>query len=176
MRKPNLLNLHRLLSVSEIVFPWLVSSFSGYFGVMIGFPWMLINPCDQLFFPASLSPVKIFWVFLASVSEIDYISLDQPTSTVLTFVSGKGKVVQPMIIHKGKRVQENWVRKAPGDVWMAATNNRYVIKAKFREYGLRFAHYLRQQELNDRPDMLIIDTCRLLTVVPFDTTSTPICG
>ena len=102
--KPNLLNLHHLLSVSEVVFPWLVSSFSGYFAVTIGFPWMLINPCDQLFFPAY---VRIFWVFLASVSEIDYISLDQPTSTVLTFVSGKGKVVQLMIIHKGKRVQEN---------------------------------------------------------------------
>ena len=112
MRKPNLLNLRHLLSVSEVVFPWLVSSFSGYFAVMIGFPWMLINPCDQLFVPASLSPVRIFWVFLASVSEIDYISLDQPTSTVLTFVSGKGKVVQPMLIHKGKRVQENRVRKA----------------------------------------------------------------
>ena len=176
MRKPNLLNLRRLLSVSEVVFPWLVSSFSGYFAVMIGFPWMLINPCDQLFFPASLSPVRIFWVFLASISEIDYISLDQPTSTVLTFVSRKGKVVQLMIIHKGERVQENRVRKAPGDVRVAATNNRYVTKAKFREYGLRFAHYLRQQELNDRPHMLIIDTCRLLTVVPFDTTSTPICG
>ena len=81
-----------------------------------------------------------------------------------------------MIIHKGKRVQENWVRKAPGDVQVPATNNRYVTKAKFCEYRLRFAHYLRQQELNDRHHMLIIDTCRLLTIVPFDTTSTPICG
>ena len=84
---------------------------------------MLINPCDQLFSPVSLSPVRIFWVFLASVSEIDYISLDQPTSTVLTFVSGKGKVVPPMIIHKGERVQENQVRKAPGDVWVASIKN-----------------------------------------------------
>ena len=125
MRKPNLLNLLHLFSVSEVVFPWLVSSFSGYFAVTIGFPWMLINPCDQLFFPASLSPVRIFWVFLASISEIDYILLDQPTSTVLTFVSGGGgsTIVQPMIIHKGERVQENRVRKAPGDVWVAATKN-----------------------------------------------------
>ena len=30
--------------------------------------------------------------------------------------------------------------------------------AKFHEYGLWFAHYLRQQELNDRPHMLIVDS------------------
>ena len=75
---------------------------------------------------------------------------------MLTFVSGEGKVVPPMIIHKGKRVQEDWVRKAPGDVRVAATTRGYITKAKFHEYGLRFAHYLRQQELNDRPNMLIV--------------------
>ena len=173
--KPNLLNLLHLLSVSEVVFPWLVSSFSGYFAVTIGFPWMLINPCDQLFSPASLSSVRIFWVFLASVSEIDYILLDQPTSTVLTFVSGEGKVVPPMVIHKGKRVHENWVRKAPGDVQVASTNNQYVTKAKFHEYRLRFAHYLRQQELNDRPHMLIIHVACLL-LFPLIPLPHPICG
>ena len=76
---------------------------------------------------------------------------------MLTFVSGEVKVVPPIVFLKSNRVQENWVRKAPGDVRVAATNNRYVTKAKFCEYGLRFAHYLRQQELNDRPHMLIID-------------------
>ena len=80
------------------------------------------------------------------------------TSTVLTFVSGEGKVVPPMIIHKGKRVQENWVRKAPGDVWVAATSQGYITKTKFHKYGLRFTHYLRQQELNDRPHLLIVDS------------------
>ena len=80
------------------------------------------------------------------------------TSTVLTFVSGEGKVVPPMIIHKGERVQENWIRKTPGDVRVAATTRGYITKAKFHEYGLRFARYLRQQELNDRPHMLIVDS------------------
>ena len=55
-------------------------------------------------------------------------------------------------------MQENWVRKAPGDVWVAATTRGYITKAKFHEYGLRFACYLRQQELNDRPHMLIVDS------------------
>ena len=60
-------------------------------------------------------------------------------STVLTFVSGEGKVVPLMVIHKGERVQDNWVSKAPGD----ATTRGYITKAKFHEYGLRFAHYWR---------------------------------
>ena len=55
MMKPNFSNLLHLLSVSEVVFPWLVSSFSGYFAVTIGFPWMLINPCDQMFSSISFS-------------------------------------------------------------------------------------------------------------------------
>ena len=56
------------------------------------------------------------------------------TSTVLTFVSGEGKVVSLMIIHKGERVQENWVRKALGDVRVAATSQGYIKKARFHEY------------------------------------------
>ena len=55
-----------------------------------------------------------------------------------------------MIIHKGKRVQENWVRKAQDNVQVAATSQGCITKAKFHEYGLRFTHYLRQQELNER--------------------------
>ena len=64
------------------------------------------------------------------------------------------KVVPPMRMHKGKRVQENWVRKA----LVAATSQRYITKAKFHEYRLRFAYFLRQQELNNRPHMLIVDS------------------
>ena len=41
---------------------------------------------------------------------------------------------------------------------MAATTLGYITKAKFHEYGLRFACYLRKQELNDRPHMLIVDS------------------
>ena len=59
---------------------------------------------------------------IKKVKAYQQVSAEQgETSTVLTFVSGEGKVVPLMIIHKGKRVQENWIRKAPGDVWVAAT-------------------------------------------------------
>ena len=80
------------------------------------------------------------------------------TSTVWTLICGEGKVVPPMIIHKGERVQDNWIRKAGGDVRMAATTQAYITKVKFHEYGLSFAHYLRQHELNDRPHMFIVDS------------------
>ena len=98
-------------------------------------------------------------VAVKKVKAYQQVSAEQgETSSVLTFVSGEGKVVPPMIIHKGERVQENWIRKAPGDVRVAATTRGYITKAKFHEYGLRFARYLRQQELNDRPHMLIVDS------------------
>ena len=81
-------------------------------------------------------------------------------------------------------MQENWMRKAPGDVSVAATSRGYVTKAKFPEYGLRFVRFLRQQELNDRPHILIVDShsshlynlkaYRLLLTDPvFGTISTP---
>ena len=103
----------------------------------------------QLTIPSMVKKVKAYQQVSAEQGE---------TSTVLTFISGEGKVVPLIIIHKGERVQENWVRKAPGDVRVAATTRGYITKAKFHEYGLRFACYLRQQELNDRPHMLIVDS------------------
>ena len=71
------------------------------------------------------------------------------TSTILTFVSGAGDVVPPMVIHKGERVREQWALKAPGDVRLAATTKGYITKAKFHEYGIRFVRYLRHHGLND---------------------------
>ena len=70
-------------------------------------------------------------------------------------ISVENLIIPP---HKSEWVQENWVRKAPGDVRVAATSRGYITKAKFHEYGLRFARYLKHQDLNDRPHMLIVDS------------------
>ena len=80
------------------------------------------------------------------------------TSTILTFASAAGEMVPAMVIHKGERVQPNWLTKAPGDVRVAATTRGYITKAKFHEYGLRFVRFLRQKNLNDRPHLLIVDS------------------
>ena len=66
-------------------------------------------------------------------------------STVLNICQWGGEGSTTDGNHKGERVQDNWVSKAPGD----ATTRDYITKAKFHEYGLGFAHYWRQQELTD---------------------------
>ena len=105
------------------------------------------------------SPKERKVLALKNMKAYQQVSAEQgETSTVLTFVNGEGNVVPPMIIHKGERVQENWVRKAPGDVRVAATSRGYITKAKFHEYGLRFVRYLKHQDLNNRPHMLIVDS------------------
>ena len=65
------------------------------------------------------------------------------TSTILTFVSGVGKVIPPMVIHKGVRVQNQWTRDAPVGVRIAATSKGYITKHKFHEYGVRFIRWLK---------------------------------
>ena len=80
------------------------------------------------------------------------------TSTVLTFVSGAGEVVPPMVIHKGDYVPNNWTRKAPGNVRVVATSKGYITKAKFHEYGGRFVAHLKRNGLLGIPHMLICDS------------------
>ena len=51
------------------------------------------------------------------------------TSTVLSFVSARGKVCPPLVIHKGQQVQEMWHMKAPGDILLSATMKGYITKS-----------------------------------------------
>ena len=65
------------------------------------------------------------------------------TSTILTFVSGVGRVVPPIVIHKGEQVQEPWTQDAPVGKRIATTSKGYITKQKFHEYGTQFARYLK---------------------------------
>ena len=80
------------------------------------------------------------------------------TSTILSFVSGVGNVVPPMVIHRGERVQEPWTRDAPVGVRVAATSKGYITKHKFHEYGARFVRWLKTHKMLDRPHLLIVDS------------------
>ena len=62
-----------------------------------------------------------------------------------------------MVIHKGNYVQDNWTRKAPGNVQVAATSKGYITKAKFHEYDGWFVAHLKQNGLLGIPHMLICD-------------------
>ena len=55
------------------------------------------------------------------------------TSTILTFARGVSRMVPPMVIHKGKRVQEPWTQDAPVGVHIATTSKGYITKQKFHE-------------------------------------------
>ena len=80
------------------------------------------------------------------------------TSTILTFVSGVSRVVPPMVIHKGERVQEPWTRDVPVGVHITATSKGYITRQKFHEYGARFVRYLKTHKIIDRPHLLIVDS------------------
>ena len=80
------------------------------------------------------------------------------TSTILTFVSGVGRVVPPMVIHKGERVQEPWTYDAPVGVHITTTSKGYITQQKFHEYGAWFVRYLKTHRILDRFHLLIVDS------------------
>ena len=80
------------------------------------------------------------------------------TSTILTFISGVGNVVPPMVIHRGEQVQEPWTRHVPVGVHVAAMSKGYITKQKFHEYGAHFVRWLKTHKMLDRPYLLIVDS------------------
>ena len=80
------------------------------------------------------------------------------TSTILSFVSGVGKVCPPMVIHHGQCVQQYWMTDAPVRWHVAAMTKGYIMKHKFHEYGIRFVWYLKTHGLLDCPHLLIVDS------------------
>ena len=79
-------------------------------------------------------------------------------STILTFISGVGNVVPPMVIHRGERVQEPWTQHASVGVCVAAMLKGYITKQKFHEYGAHFVRWLKTHKMLDRPHLLILDS------------------
>ena len=79
------------------------------------------------------------------------------TSTILSFVSTRGKVCLPLVIHKGQRVQETWRMKAPGDILLSATTKGYITKSRFHQYGVHFIKFLKHEGLANRKKLLIVN-------------------
>ena len=79
------------------------------------------------------------------------------TSTILSFVSARGKVCPPLVIHKGQRIQETWRMKAPGDILLSATTKGYITKSHFHQYGVHFIKFLKHEVLANRKNLLIVD-------------------
>ena len=79
------------------------------------------------------------------------------TSTILSFVSTRGKVCPPLVIHKDQQVQKMWHMKAPGDILLSATMKGYITKSHFHQYGVHFIKFLKHEGLANRKNLLIID-------------------
>ena len=95
--------------------------------------------------------VKHIWTFQQVSSE------QGETSTVLSFVSARGKVCPPLVIHKGQWVQETWCMKAPGDILLSATMKGYITKSHFHQYGVHFIKFLKHEGLANQKNLLIVD-------------------
>ena len=79
------------------------------------------------------------------------------TSTVLALANAIGQVCLPVIVHKGKRVQDSWLQNKPVGVMVHASENGWNNKEIFLEYATRWVHYLKSWKLLDRPHLLLLD-------------------
>ena len=77
------------------------------------------------------------------------------TSTVLTFANACGQVMPPLIIHKGKKVNETWTYGASPDVMVHASAKGYINKAIFYKYAIKWVSSLHCHKRLDRKNLLL---------------------
>lgn len=81
------------------------------------------------------------------------------TSTALVCINAIGASPPPMIIHKGKMIGKQWRNGARHGVMVRASDNGYINKDLFTEFGRSFVDYLRSSGLMDGlPHLLILDS------------------
>ena len=81
------------------------------------------------------------------------------TSTALVCINAVGSSPPPMIIHKGKLIGKQWKNGAKHGVVVRASENGYINKDLFTEFGRSFVEYLRSSGMTDGlPHLLIMDS------------------
>ena len=80
------------------------------------------------------------------------------TTTVLTFVNAAGLNTKPVVIHKGTKVMDTWKKGKPKGTATGASENGWITKCLFYKYGKAFIEYLKQQSLNRRKNLLLMDS------------------
>lgn len=78
-------------------------------------------------------------------------------STIIAAVNAAGERMDPLIIHRGRRVPETWIRRAPKNVIVKASIKGYVTDAVFHEWGKHFIEHLRRTGELGKPHVLILD-------------------
>jgi len=81
------------------------------------------------------------------------------TSTALICINAVGVAVSPMVIHKGKLIGKQWKNGARRDVQVRASENGYITKEPFSDFGKTFVEFLTTRGLMDGvPHLLIMDS------------------
>ena len=79
------------------------------------------------------------------------------TSTILTFANACGQVMPPLVIHKGKHVNETLEYGCPPDIMLQASTKGYISKGIFYEYALKWVGWLRHNKRLDKVNLLLLD-------------------
>lgn len=79
-------------------------------------------------------------------------------STTLVFVNAVGEYIPPMVIHKGKRINQDWYEDKPREVMLRVSPTGYIKKDLFWHYGVRFTLWLNQKGRLNKPQVLLLDS------------------
>ena len=83
------------------------------------------------------------------------------TSTVLTFVNAAGMHTKPIIIHRGAKVSEAWKTDMPPGYSIAASENGWINKRIFYQYGKVLVKYMKDRGLLEdktKKHLLLMDS------------------
>lgn len=80
------------------------------------------------------------------------------TSTALIAINAVGQSPPPMIIHKGKQLGKQWKNGARHDTLVRASENGYINKQLFQEFGMAFVTYLQKNGMTSLPHLLVLDS------------------
>jgi hypothetical protein len=79
------------------------------------------------------------------------------TTTVVTYINAAGMHCPPMVIMKGKNVQERWKEYMPPYVHLRASPNGWIDAELFYQYGNIFYNWLKSRRLLDKQNLVVMD-------------------
>ena len=82
-------------------------------------------------------------------------------STALSVVSASGMSTRPLVIHKGQKVQHAWKNDKPKSYSIGASENGWITKRLFYQYGKDYVQMLKNRGLmqdKNKKHLLLMDS------------------
>ena len=81
------------------------------------------------------------------------------TCTILPVINAFGDIPPPMVIHRGKLIGKGWKDGAPFGTLIRASENGWINKLLFVEFGEHFVKYIKSHEAlnNGLPHVIVMD-------------------